>query len=82
MITNIRDYNDTINVFFASEDCNGGRSVNKLRKFANFNDLLDLRTFRKCGTLQICGIAICRTHHFVLCNFRKYANTYFLSSKM
>ncbi len=38
-----------------------GRSANKfcklqIRKFANLNNLLHLRTFRNCGTLRICDL--------------------------
>ncbi len=41
----------------------GGRSANKfrksqIRKFADLNSLLDLQTFRKCGTLRICDLQI------------------------
>jgi hypothetical protein len=39
----------------------GGRSANRLRKaqirkFTGFNNLLHLRTFRKCDTLRICNL--------------------------
>ncbi len=33
---------------FVLREANGGRFANKFRKFADLNDLLDLRTFRKC----------------------------------
>jgi hypothetical protein len=34
----------------------GGWSANKFRKSADLNILLDLRTFRKCGSLRICDL--------------------------
>jgi hypothetical protein len=30
--------------------------VQQIRKFADLNNLLDLSTFRKCGTLRICDL--------------------------
>jgi hypothetical protein len=46
------------NSLVVSTTIKGGRSANKfrkkkIRKFADLNNLIDLRTFRKCGTLRI-----------------------------
>ncbi len=55
----------------------GGRSANKFcelrtRKFAYFNNLLNLRTFRKCGTLRICDLRTLSFCGFRTSNFLKY----------
>jgi len=47
----------------------GGRPANKfpksqIRKFGDLNVFKDLRTFRKCGNLRICRLAICRPYIF------------------
>jgi hypothetical protein len=55
--------------------CKGGQSANKfhksqISKFADFNYLLYLRTFRKCG-IHFCRFAICGSNPFS--NFRIYS---------
>ncbi len=62
-----RELTDLIKMFYVIK---GGCSANKLcklliRKFADINNLLDLRTLRKCGTSRISGLrnqflAFCR----------------------
>ena len=68
---------------FISSFCKGGRFANKfrksqIRKFADLNNLLDLWTCSKCGTLRICDL---RTQSFLwFADFRKSTTTYFFSS--
>ncbi len=40
----------------------------QIRKFADLNNLLDLRTFRKCGNLRICDF--CQFCDLQICNLR------------
>jgi hypothetical protein len=64
---NTKDYFLQLNVLYtvvASSTINmllyvklkGGQSVNNIRKSADLNNLLDLRSFRKRGTLRICDL--------------------------
>ncbi len=54
----------------------GGRSAYKFRKshiqkFADFNSFLDLRIFRKCGTLRICDLWTLQIQYSIQCSNSK-----------
>jgi hypothetical protein len=60
-MTRIRPFRKVFGALQTIKKPKGGRSANKfrksqIRKFAELNYFLDLRTFRECDSLRICDL--------------------------